>query len=78
MARFGLSEIQAKAILDMKLQRLTGLERDKIEAEYKELMVLIAELDAILESQERRMQHYQSRNSGSQRSVRRQTQDRNR
>ncbi|HHG84287.1 MAG TPA: DNA gyrase subunit A, partial [Bacteroidetes bacterium] len=39
--RFGLSEIQSKAILDMRLQRLTGLERDKIKAEYDELMVTI-------------------------------------
>lgn len=54
--RFGLSEIQAQAILDMRLQRLTGLERDKIEAEYRELMTLIADLTAILESRERRMQ----------------------
>lgn len=55
MEQFGLSEIQAKAILDMKLQRLTGLERNKIEAEYNELIKLIAELKAILESKERRM-----------------------
>jgi DNA gyrase subunit A len=53
--RFGLSEIQAKAILEMRLQRLTGLERDKIEAEYLELKKLITELNAILESKERRM-----------------------
>ncbi len=42
MSRFGLSERQAQAILDMRLQRLTGLERDKIEAEYAELQKLIA------------------------------------
>jgi DNA gyrase subunit A len=54
--RFGLSEIQAKAILEMRLQRLTGLERDKIDAEYKELITLIAELTAILESKELRME----------------------
>jgi DNA gyrase subunit A len=42
MSRFGLSEKQAQAILDMRLQRLTGLERDKIEEEYNELMKLIA------------------------------------
>lgn len=46
--RFDLSEIQAQAILDMRLQRLTGLEREKIEEEYKELMVTIAKLEAIL------------------------------
>jgi DNA gyrase subunit A len=46
--RFSLSEIQAQAILDMRLQRLTGLEREKIEEEYKELMLTIAKLKAIL------------------------------
>jgi DNA gyrase subunit A len=46
--RFGLSEIQAQAILAMQLRRLTGLERDKIESELKELMILIAKLEAIL------------------------------
>ena len=48
MSRFGLSEIQAKAILDMRLQRLTGLEIDKIRAEYEEIMQTIARLKAIL------------------------------
>ncbi len=46
--QFNLSERQAQAILDMRLQRLTGLERDKIESEYQELQRLIAELKAIL------------------------------
>lgn len=48
MSNFGLSEIQAKAILAMRLQQLTGLERDKVRAEYDELMVKIAGLKAIL------------------------------
>ena len=48
MSRFGLSERQAQAILDMRLQRLTGLERDKIEAEYAELQKLIAYYKAVL------------------------------
>ncbi|MBP8864952.1 MAG: DNA gyrase subunit A [Acetobacterium sp.] len=48
MERFSLSEIQAQAILDMRLQRLTGLEREKIEEEYRELMLTIANLKAIL------------------------------
>lgn len=48
MDRFNLSERQAQAILDMRLVRLSGLEREKIEAEYQELQVLIAELKAIL------------------------------
>jgi DNA gyrase subunit A len=52
--RFKLSEIQAKAILDMRLQRLTGLERKKIEDEYKELIKLIENLKGILTSEERR------------------------
>lgn len=51
MQRYNLSEIQSKAILDMRLQRLTGLERDKIENEYQELVKLIAELDSILKSE---------------------------
>lgn len=55
MDRFGLSEIQARAILDMRLQRLTGLERDKIEKEYNELMILIKDLQDILANEERRM-----------------------
>lgn len=46
--KFGLSEVQSQAILDMKLQRLTGLERDKIEDEYKELMIKITKLEEIL------------------------------
>jgi DNA gyrase subunit A len=48
MTRFGLTELQANAILDMRLQRLTGLERQKVEDEYQELLKLIAELKAIL------------------------------
>ena len=55
MTRFELSEVQARAILDMRLQKLTGLERDKLRAEYDELMELIAELKAILENKEKRM-----------------------
>ncbi len=54
MRRFKLSEIQAKAILDMRLQRLTGLERKKIEDEYKETIKLIEKLKSILESEEKR------------------------
>lgn len=56
MDRFNLTEIQARAILDMRLQKLTGLEQDKIRAEYDELMNLIKDLKSILESKERRMQ----------------------
>lgn len=52
--RFGLSEIQAKAILDMRLQRLTGLERKKIEDEYKEIIKLIEKLRGILDSEQKR------------------------
>ena len=50
MTKFGLSEIQSDAILEMKLRRLTGLERDKIENELQELLKLIEELNAILAS----------------------------
>ena len=48
MERFGLSDVQAQAIVDMRLRALTGLEREKLEKEYKELMAKIAELKAIL------------------------------
>ena len=51
MSTFSLSEIQAKAILDMRLQRLTGLERDKVRLEYEETMALIARLQEILGSE---------------------------
>lgn len=56
MKKFKLSEIQAKAILDMRLQRLTGLERKKIEDEYKETIKLIEKLRGILESEKKRKQ----------------------
>ena len=54
MKKFKLSEIQAKAILDMRLQRLTGLERKKIEDEYREIIKLIEKLKSILASEEKR------------------------
>jgi len=53
MTVFGLSEKQAQAILEMRLQRLTGLEREKIEAEYRETVARIAEYENILASRER-------------------------
>lgn len=53
MTRFALTEIQAKAILQMQLRRLTGLERDKIETEYNELLVTIADLKDILSNESR-------------------------
>jgi DNA gyrase subunit A len=53
MTQFSLSEKQAQAILDMRLQRLTGLEREKIEEEFQNLMQLIAELKAILADKEK-------------------------
>jgi DNA gyrase subunit A len=56
MKQFKLSEIQSKAILEMRLQRLTGLERKKIEDEYKELIKLIEKLKAILDNRALRMQ----------------------
>lgn len=51
--KFKLTELQAKAILEMRLQRLTGLERDKIEKEYAELLAEIARLESILKSEEK-------------------------
>lgn len=55
MERFGLSEIQARAILEMRLQKLTGLERDKIKQEYKELMQHITYLKSVLEDRDLQM-----------------------
>jgi DNA gyrase subunit A len=56
MERFSLSEIQARAIVEMRLRQLTGLEQDKLRAEYADIMKLIAELKALLESKELRME----------------------
>lgn len=56
MERFGLSDIQAQAIVDMRLGRLTGLERDKIEAEYQDLMEKIADYKDILANESRILQ----------------------
>lgn len=53
MSKFALSEAQSKAILDMRLSKLTGLEREKLEAELEGLMKLIAELESILKSEEK-------------------------
>jgi len=55
IAQFGLSEVQARAILDMRLQRLTGLERDKIREEHAELMKTIAYLKSVLADEGLRM-----------------------
>jgi len=54
-SKFALSAIQAKAILEMRLQRLTGLERDKIESDYQVTSALVKELESILENRELRM-----------------------
>ena len=54
--RFGLSEIQTRAIVDMRLRQLTGLEQDKLRAEFDDLMKLIADLKDILNNESRRMQ----------------------
>ena len=54
-SRFGLSEIQTRAIVDMRLRQLTGLEQDKLRAEYDDLMKLIADLKDILANEDRRM-----------------------
>jgi DNA gyrase subunit A len=56
MERFALSEIQSKAILEMRLQRLTGLEREKIQNEYKEVRELIAHLQQVLSNEPMRME----------------------
>ena len=56
MSRFSLSEIQSRAIVEMRLRHLTGLEQDKLRGEYDDLMTLIADLKDILARVERRMQ----------------------
>jgi DNA gyrase subunit A len=56
MERFGLSEIQSRAIVEMRLRQLTGMEQDKLRAEYEEVMALIASLKEILANVELRMQ----------------------
>jgi len=56
METFSLSEIQSRAILDMRLQKLTGLERDKVREEHNDLMKLIEHLRSVLESEDLRMQ----------------------
>ncbi len=55
IAAFGLTEIQAKAIVEMRLRQLTGLEQDKLRAEFDEIMKLIIDLKDILENESRRM-----------------------
>jgi DNA gyrase subunit A len=56
MERFGLSEIQSRAIVELRLRQLTGMEQDKLRAEYQEVLALIARLKEILEKVELRMQ----------------------
>ncbi len=56
MEKFALSELQARAILDMRLQKLTGLERDKLKQDFEDIMKLIQELKAILADKELRKQ----------------------
>ncbi len=56
MERFSLSDIQTRAIVEMRLRQLTGLEQDKLRAEFEELTILIADLKDILSNEERRMQ----------------------
>jgi DNA gyrase subunit A len=56
MERFGLSEIQSRAIVEMRLRQLTGMEQDKLRAEYQDILALIAQLKEILDKVELRMQ----------------------
>jgi DNA gyrase subunit A len=56
IARFNLSDLQSRAIVEMRLRQLTGLEQDKLRAEYNDLMALITDLKDILASEDRRMQ----------------------
>ncbi len=56
MERFALSDLQSRAIVEMRLRHLTGLEQDKLRGEFEELMILIADLKDILANEDRRMQ----------------------
>ena len=56
ISRFALSDLQSRAIVEMRLRQLTGLEQDKLRAEYADLMALIADLKDILANEDRRMQ----------------------
>src|SRR5690606_4003063 len=56
MSRFNLTDIQSRAIVEMRLRQLTGLEQDKLRAEYADLVALIADLKDILARRERRME----------------------
>lgn len=69
MAKFKLSERQSQAILDMRLRRLTGLERDKIQSEYDDLVALIADLTDILAETRTCGDHHQGRIGRSQTQV---------
>ncbi len=55
MERFSLTEIQARAIVEMRLRQLTGLEQDKLRAEYEDIMKLIAHLKDLLANKDLRM-----------------------
>ena len=61
--RFGLTDVQAQAIVDMRLRALTGLEREKLEAEHQELLKRIAELKAILADEKRLLGVIRSRDA---------------
>ena len=56
MERFGLSDVQSRAVVEMRLRQLTGMEQDKLRAEYEDVLSLIAKLKEILEKVELRMQ----------------------
>ena len=56
MVRFGLSELQVRAIVDMRLSQLTNIQQDKLRQEYQDLLVLIAKLEEILGNETLRMQ----------------------
>ena len=75
--RFGLSALQAHAILEMRLSRLTGLEREKVETELAQLRLTIAELESILAQREKRMAIIKNRTCRPQEPFRRRPQDRN-
>ena len=60
--KYAFTDIQARSILDMKLQRLTGLEREKIDTEFKEIETLIKELREVLEDNNKNIWNYEKKN----------------
>ena len=78
MERFGLSDVQARAVVEMRLRQLTGMEQDKLRAEYEEVLALIEHLKEVLDKVELRMQIIKDELQEVKKELRRRAQDGNR